>query len=41
MSKTKRDKNIQAAYRKELDLKTKSIPNKKHKKPKYKNSYEM
>lgn len=41
MSKTtKRDPNIRAAFRKEIDLKTKSIPNKKHKKPKYKATYE-
>lgn len=41
MSKTiKRDPAIRAAYRKEIDLKTKSIPNKKHKKPKYKGQYD-
>ena len=35
-----RDHSIIAAYRREIDLKTKSIPNKKYKKPKYKDSYE-
>ena len=40
MSKTKRDYNIDKAYRKEIDLSTKAVPSKKayKRKPKHKDT---
>ena len=40
MGKTIRNGDIQKAYKKEIDLKTKTIASKKHKKPKYKGKWE-